>query len=990
MKTIKSLITKLSIMVIFILSNFTIANAQEINTSNFSGSLNTTVTSGFQIRVSDRDCELMTGYNYTSSIEAYGTITSGNKAGCSGYRTDAYGNTSTEYIDLGNKGNGDDGNLNYSNGSIVNATQQVYTELTGDANGVGVNLSFIGSYNPVNDINAPEFKKLKSIAQSSLEQDYRILNANINFDLDFANGDYANVTIGKNVTTWGESTFIPIGFNGLVSQALDISKLRSPGASIKEALIPNAQIAVSMPLTNGFNVEAYYQLEHSSVKLEEAGSFFGNEVVGKGEAGLVAGGANGMERLGVVACPIHLTEAAGGACTTTTRANALAGNYTQDYYSDLAYDNLSITQATVAHGFSASKVWGSESLAHNSMENISPAALYAMGLSFGQLTTQTNAGEAFNQSASASVMLAGLQAVGQLTPIPQSRMAGVQINPDQELGKFQAASDSGEFGLKLSKYFDNINGGTELAFQFANYHSKTPYIRFKGKANLHASDLYGLYSTAAFDYLDNGATALASFDTGGDNDGLYVGTTAGDALISAIRETAYSSVICSAVLGKAMAYSTNNSIATSKYTVTAQERDAYMNAAWSTTMEGEANKVHNPSVCYATATAANAGAAVDARWQAAVGTNTYADTGKDVHLALMGTGASILAAITPLNYVQYQFVYPEDNKIFSGSFSTVVDGTVVQGELAYRPNFPLATPTGSQIQQMSDAAGTTQMLNWTAMNGIDGIAQTVATDGDATADGLQVALATQILMNSGGNALSGSTDAWTNGIRDFKRSSLTAITDITSDYFSTPWLEYDVATLNLATTTAFAASHPITQAFGADSTVLLTEAGMVKIMDLNNANGYVARGGASEGGDDPTKCMGAFGTSMIYGATKSVDALGSANVDSLFGNGGYCEDNPGAHETAFTYRVIGSASYNNVLNTPWSVSPNFAWSHDPSGYGPSSLGGFVEGRMSLSLGVNATKGAVKGSLSYVNQMGDATANNQRDKDTISASVSYAF
>ena len=184
MKTIKSLITKLSIMVIFILSNFTIANAQEINTSNFSGSLNTTVTSGFQIRVSDRDCELMTGYNYTSSIEAYGTITSGNKAGCSGYRTDAYGNTSTEYIDLGNKGNGDDGNLNYSNGSIVNATQQVYTELTGDANGVGVNLSFIGSYNPVNDINAPEFKKLKSIAQSSLEQDYRILNANINFDLD--------------------------------------------------------------------------------------------------------------------------------------------------------------------------------------------------------------------------------------------------------------------------------------------------------------------------------------------------------------------------------------------------------------------------------------------------------------------------------------------------------------------------------------------------------------------------------------------------------------------------------------------------------------------------------------------------------------------------------------------------------------------------------------------------------------------------------------
>ena len=72
------------------------------------------------------------------------------------------------------------------------------------------------------------------------------------------------------------------------------------------------------------------------------------------------------------------------------------------------------------------------------------------------------------------------------------------------------------------------------------------------------------------------------------------------------------------------------------------------------------------------------------------------------------------------------------------------------------------------------------------------------------------------------------------------------------------------------------------------------------------------------------------------------------------------------------------------------MSPNFAWSHDPSGNGPSSLGGFVEGRMSLSLGMRANKGAVSASLSYVNQLGDPENNFSVDKDTLAASISYAF
>jgi hypothetical protein len=165
---------------------------------------------------------------------------------------------------------------------------------------------------------------------------------------------------------------------------------------------------------------------------------------------------------------------------------------------------------------------------------------------------------------------------------------------------------------------------------------------------------------------------------------------------------------------------------------------------------------------------------------------------------------------------------------------------------------------------------------------------------------------------------------------------------------------------------------------------------MVHIPDLDNSNGFIARGGSSESGDDSEKCKGAFGTSLTLTSTKSVNSLGASIVDGLFGNGGYCEGNPGAGDTSFTYRVIGSATYNNFANSQWSIAPNFAWSHDPSGYGPSSLGGFVEGRMSLALGMRANKGAVSASLSYVNQLGDPTSNLSMDKDTLAASISYSF
>ena len=164
--------------------------------------------------------------------------------------------------------------------------------------------------------------------------------------------------------------------------------------------------------------------------------------------------------------------------------------------------------------------------------------------------------------------------------------------------------------------------------------------------------------------------------------------------------------------------------------------------------------------------------------------------------------------------------------------------------------------------------------------------------------------------------------------------------------------------------------------------------------DLDNtANGFVARGGANEGpSNGASKCLGVVGSSNtgLAAASAAITNLGAGIVDALFGNGGFCEAEPGADDMAMTYRLIGTATYNNFMNSPWTLSPNFAWAHDFSGNAPSSLGGFVEDRMTLSLGASLSKGGTSVSGSYINYVDDPEVHTSGDKDYLSLSISHSF
>ena len=81
-----------------------------------------------------------------------------------------------------------------------------------------------------------------------------------------------SVRLGKQVVSWGESTFIQGGINSI--NPADVSALRRPGAELKEAFIPVNMFYVGQSLTDNLSVEAFYQIEWDPTVIENCGTFF--------------------------------------------------------------------------------------------------------------------------------------------------------------------------------------------------------------------------------------------------------------------------------------------------------------------------------------------------------------------------------------------------------------------------------------------------------------------------------------------------------------------------------------------------------------------------------------------------------------------------------------------------------------------------------------------------------------------------------------------
>lgn len=78
--------------------------------------------------------------------------------------------------------------------------------------------------------------------------------------------------IGKQVVSWGESTFIQGSLNDI--NTIDTSKLRVPGSDLKTALLPNEAVHAAFQISDAMSLETFYLFDFDQVRLDPAGTFW--------------------------------------------------------------------------------------------------------------------------------------------------------------------------------------------------------------------------------------------------------------------------------------------------------------------------------------------------------------------------------------------------------------------------------------------------------------------------------------------------------------------------------------------------------------------------------------------------------------------------------------------------------------------------------------------------------------------------------------------
>jgi len=175
--------------------------------------------------------------------------------------------------------NMDDGNLYYDTGLISNAIKMT-TDLDVDAQWIGAFVRASGFYDYENEKGGRERTDLTSDAKDAVGSDIDFLDYYIWVSSEVAGMPF-QVRVGDQVVSWGESTFIQHSINSINS--VDVSKLRVPGAELKEALTPEGMVWATISPTDNLSIEVFYEYDWEETKLDPMGTYFsGADFIGDG------------------------------------------------------------------------------------------------------------------------------------------------------------------------------------------------------------------------------------------------------------------------------------------------------------------------------------------------------------------------------------------------------------------------------------------------------------------------------------------------------------------------------------------------------------------------------------------------------------------------------------------------------------------------------------------------------------------------------------
>lgn len=109
----------------------------------------------------------------------------------------------------------------------------------------------------------------------------RLLDFYVYTSFSFGESGYADIRLGKHVVAWGEGLFFPS--ISLAQGPSDAIKATTPGAEIKDILLPEDQISMQLEITPDFSLLAHYQFNWHETTVPEPGTFWSTgETTGKG------------------------------------------------------------------------------------------------------------------------------------------------------------------------------------------------------------------------------------------------------------------------------------------------------------------------------------------------------------------------------------------------------------------------------------------------------------------------------------------------------------------------------------------------------------------------------------------------------------------------------------------------------------------------------------------------------------------------------------
>lgn len=183
--------------------------------------------------------------------------------------------------------NEDNGNLNYERGEIFSGVLKgshdfdisrgdtgffarfgYFTDIAAAKKDFGTRLS---SDDPAFTAETAMDRDLGIYPHKRLDFDAELFDAYFRTQIDIA-GRPMNIRLGKQVISWGESTLIQGGIN--VINPVDLTRLRTPGAELKEAFIPVPLLYVSQQLTDNVTIEAFNQFRFEPFRIDPLGTFF--------------------------------------------------------------------------------------------------------------------------------------------------------------------------------------------------------------------------------------------------------------------------------------------------------------------------------------------------------------------------------------------------------------------------------------------------------------------------------------------------------------------------------------------------------------------------------------------------------------------------------------------------------------------------------------------------------------------------------------------